>query len=78
MAQQVFGRPPDVVLRKQAQAGAPSNWIRAWLAPIRFQGRSVYLVQAGRPVGGRFARRSASDIVLDDDVDEARNLRSRT
>ena len=74
MAQQVFGRPPDVVLRKQAQAGAPSNWIRAWLAPIRFEGRSIYLVQAGRPVGGRFGPRGASDIVLDDDVDEARNL----
>ena len=74
MAQQVFGRPPDVVLRKQAQAGAPFNWIRAWLAPIRFDGRSIYLVQTGRPVGGRFGRRSASDIVLDDDVDEARNL----
>ena len=52
MAQQVFGRPPDVVLRKQAQAGAPSTSMRVWLAPIRFEGRSVYLVQAGRPVGG--------------------------
>jgi hypothetical protein len=74
MAQQVSGRPPDAVLRKQAQAGAPSNWIRAWLAPISFKGRSIYVVQAGRPVGGRFARPDASDVVLDDDVDEARNL----
>ena len=47
MTQQVFGRPPDVVLRKQAQAGAPFNWLRAWLAPICFEGRSIYLVQAG-------------------------------
>ncbi|HXA21462.1 MAG TPA: LssY C-terminal domain-containing protein [Acetobacteraceae bacterium] len=74
MAQQVFGRPPDFVLHKQAQAGAPSNWIRAWLAPISFQGQPVYLVQAGRPVGGRFASPGNSDIVLDEDVDEARNL----
>ena len=74
MAQRLFGRPPDVVLRKQAQAGSPSNWIRAWLAPIRFQGQSVYLVQAGRPVGGRFAQRGANDIALNEDVDEARNL----
>ncbi len=73
MAQQVFGRPPDAVLRKQAQVGAPSNWIRAWLAPIRFEGRSIYLVQAGRPVGDA-GRRGATDIILDDDVDEARNL----
>jgi hypothetical protein len=60
------------VLRKQAQAGAPSTWMRGWLAPIRFEGRSVYLVQVGRPVGGRFAPRTG--IVLHGDVDEARNL----
>ena len=74
MAQQVFGRPPDVVLRKQAQAGAPATSMRVWLAPIRFEGRSVYLVQAGRPVGGRFAPRGETGIALHDDVDEARNL----
>jgi hypothetical protein len=74
MVQLVFGRPPDAVLRKQAQAGAPSNWVRAWLAPIRFRGRSVYLAQAGRAVGGRFAQSSTKDIVLDEDVDEARDL----
>ena len=74
MAQQVFGRRPDFVLRKQTQAGAPSNWIRAWLAPASFQGQSVYLVQAGRAGGGRFASPGRSDIVLDEDVDEARNL----
>lgn len=74
MAQQVFGRPPDFVLRKQAQAGAPSTSMRGWLAPIRFQGRSVYLVQAGRPVGGRFSPRDATGIAMHDDVDEARNL----
>ena len=74
VAQQVFGRAPDVVLRKQAQAGAPSTWMRLWLAPIRFEGRAVFVVQAGRPVGGRFAPRGATGIVLHDDVDEARNL----
>jgi hypothetical protein len=31
-------------------------------------------VQAGRPVGGRFVPDDATDIVLHDDVDEARNL----
>jgi hypothetical protein len=72
--QHVFARGPDVVLRKQAQAGAPSTWLRLWLAPIRFDGRPVFLVQAGRPVGGRFVPRGAKDIVLHEDVDEARNL----
>ena len=73
-SQQVFGRGPDAVLRKQAQAGAPSTWMRLWLAPIRFEGRSVFLVQVGRPVGGRFVPRAATSIVLHEDVDEARNL----
>ena len=73
-SQHVFGRGPDVVLRKQAQAGAPSTWMRLWLAPIRFEGRAVFLVQVGRPVGGRFVPRGAKDVVLHEDVDEARNL----
>jgi hypothetical protein len=73
MVQLVFDRPPDVVLRKQAQAGAPSNWVRAWLAPVRFQGGAVYVAQAGRPVGGRFSSPDAK-VVLNNDVDEARNL----
>jgi hypothetical protein len=73
-SQRVFGRGPDAVLRKQAQAGAPSTWLRLWLAPVRFEGRAVYLVQVGRPVGGRFAPRDATNAVLDEDVDEARNL----
>ena len=72
--QHVFGRGPDVVLRKQAQAGAPSTWLRLWLAPIRFEGRPVFVVQVGRPVGGRFVPRGAKEIVLHEDVDEARNL----
>ena len=72
--QHLFGRGPDVVLRKQAQAGAPSTWLRLWLAPIRFEGRPVFVVQVGRPVGGRFVPRGAKEIVLHEDVDEARNL----
>lgn len=74
MTQQVFGRGPDAVLRKEAQAGAPATWLRVWLAPLRFEGRPVYLAQVGRPVGGRFAPRNADTLELHDDVDEARNL----
>ena len=63
-----------MVLRKQAQAGAPATRLRLWLAPLRFEGRAVYVVQVSRPVGGRFAPRGASDGVLHEDMDEARNL----
>jgi hypothetical protein len=72
--QHVFGREPDFVLRKQSQVEDPATWIRVWLTPIRFQGQSVYVVQVGRPVGGRFAMRHAENLVLDKDVDQARNF----
>ncbi|MCG7403195.1 MULTISPECIES: LssY C-terminal domain-containing protein [Caballeronia] len=74
LAQRVFGREPDFVMRKQAQAGAPANWIRGWLAPIRFQGQLVYVAQVGRPVGGRFAPRDKKRLTLHENVDEARNF----
>jgi hypothetical protein len=72
--QRVFGREPDFVMRKQAQAGAPATWIRGWLVPIRFQGQLVYIAQVGRPVGGRFAPRGETHLTLHDNVDDARNL----
>ncbi|OUL88698.1 LssY C-terminal domain-containing protein, partial [Paraburkholderia hospita] len=74
LAQWVFGRRPDVVLRKEAQAGAPSTSLRAWLAPIRFNGDAVYLAQVGRPVGGRFTHHDMEGGTLHEDVDEARNF----
>jgi hypothetical protein len=72
-AQYGFGRIPDAVLRKQAQGGAPATWIRAWRTPISYRVRPVYVVQIGRPFGGRFASGDVSP-VLDEDIDEARNL----
>jgi hypothetical protein len=72
--QTLFGRPPDFVSRKLAQAGAPSNWVRFWRAPISYRGEIVFLGQAGRPIGGRFARESAGSRQLHPNVDEARNL----
>ena len=35
------------------------SWMRVWRTPLSFDGRPVYLAQAGRPVGGRFAPRDA-------------------
>jgi hypothetical protein len=72
--QLVFGRPPDAVAHKRAQAGAPANWVRLWSAPIRLQGQPVFVVQVGRPVGGRFVAEASGARHLHPDVDEARNL----
>ena len=72
--QRVFGRLPDLHLRKRAQAGAPANWIRLWRAPIDYRGQFVFVAQAGRPVGGRFLPEGARDGRLHPDVDEVRNF----
>jgi hypothetical protein len=72
--QLLFGRRPDFVLRKAGQGGVPAQWIRGWVAPFRYRGQPVFLVQTGRPVGGRFAVADGGEIVLHADVDEVRNL----
>ena len=71
--QSVFGRPPDLHLRKRAQAGASENWLRIWRAPISYRGQFVFVAQAGRPVGGRYRPELAELDELHPDVDEARN-----
>lgn len=72
--QQLFGRPPDVVVRKMVQDGMPANWLRMWVAPLHYLGQPVFLAQAGRAVGGRFSVSNGDDIVLHPNVDEARNI----
>ncbi len=71
--QQLFGRQPDFVMRKVGQ-DVPAYWIRGWVAPLRYLGQLVFLVQVGRPVGGRFAVADAERLELHPYVDEARNL----
>jgi len=71
--QRLFGRPPDVVVRKSGPGGVPANWIRAWLAPFRYKGQAVFLAQAGRPIGGRFMQARGSKPMLHPNIDEVRN-----
>jgi hypothetical protein len=70
-SQALFGRSPDIVLRKSLQGGAPANWLRVWQAAFGYQGQPVFLAQAGRPQGGRFGDGNRPD---HPDADEARNL----
>lgn len=71
--QRLFGRPPDVVARKEGKSGMPANWLRMWVAPLRYQGQPVFLAQAGRAVGGRYAVSNGNDFLLHPNVDEVRN-----
>jgi hypothetical protein len=68
----VFGRAPDYVSRKSAQADASSTWVRAWRTPVSYQGKPVFVAQAARPVGGRFATAKGAPL-MSADVDEIRN-----
>jgi hypothetical protein len=72
--QSLFGRPPDVVVRKKGQAGAPANWLRIWVAPFKFQGKTVFVVQAGRRQGWRMQEIEDDNMLLNPRVDEVRNL----
>lgn len=71
--QRLFGSAPSFVLRKHAQAGSSATWLRVWRAPIEYRGQYVFVLQAGRPVGGRFAPPGEAQ-ALHADVDEARNI----
>jgi hypothetical protein len=70
----LFGRPPDLFVRKTAQPGVPAYWLRVWRAPVSYRGQAVFVVQSGRPLGGRFEREPDEAARLHPDVDEARNL----
>ena len=72
--QWLFGRQPDIVGRMSGQRGVSPYWLRSWLAPLRYRGQAVFLLQVGRPMGGRFGERENRTPVLHPDVDEVRNL----
>jgi len=62
----LFGRRADAVLRK-ARGKNDRNWLGIWLAPMRVNGRSVWLAQVTHQLRGLF------DIVSQDPhIDEAR------
>ena len=73
-AQRLFDRPPDIVVRKVAKGGMSKNWLRAWVAPFRYEDKTVFIVQAGRPLGWRLAEVEEKSLVLNPNVDEVRNL----
>ena len=72
-SQRVFGRPPDVTVRKRARNRASTSWLHLWRAPLDYRGDMVFVAQAGRPVGGRFRDGTAGSVTTHADVDEVRN-----
>ena len=68
----VFGRRQDVALQKIRDNIHERNHFRVWLAPMTFNGESVWIGQISRDIGVRFTRKTITTHKIDPDVDETR------
>ena len=70
----VFGRRQDIALQKIRKNIHERNHLRLWLAPMRFQGKRVWIGQISRDIGVRFTRKTITTHKIDADVDETREF----
>jgi hypothetical protein len=70
----VFGRAQDLAFQRARPTIVERNHLRLWLAPVRHEGRPVWLGQISRDDGVKFSGRvwPPTTHVIDPDVDEAR------
>lgn len=70
----LFGRRQDVALQRPRSTIVQRNHLRLWLAPFRFEGRSVWVGQVSRDVAVKATAQSSTltTHVIDPNVDEAR------
>jgi LssY C-terminus len=70
----VFGRKQDVALQRARRSIAQRNHMRLWLAPYRFEGRSVWVGQTSRDIGVKVTPKSPTltTHVIDPEVDTTR------
>ena len=50
------------------------NHLRLWLAPMRFEGKLVWIGQISRDIGVRFTTKTITTHKIDPDVDETRSF----
>ena len=71
----LFGRPPDAVFRKSRGKSTERNEMSLWLAPLRSDGKPVWMVQIKHAIGQRY---KINEIFFgsaqDPDVDDGRNF----
>lgn len=71
----LFGRPPDAVFRKSRGKSTERNEMSLWLAPLRNDGKAVWMVQLKHAIGQRY---KINEIFFgsaqDPDVDDGRNF----
>jgi hypothetical protein len=69
-----FGRMQDFSGHKVSRWVPPQpHTLRAWLTPLRYQGKPIWAVQVSTRLGGRFAASGEGMQRIEPDVDEARN-----
>ncbi|MFO1394049.1 MAG: LssY C-terminal domain-containing protein [Steroidobacteraceae bacterium] len=70
----VYGRPQDVALQRARNNIAQRNHMRLWLAPFRYEGRSVWVGQISRDIGVKITTKSPTltTHVIDPQVDTTR------
>jgi hypothetical protein len=69
-----LGRPQDMALQRARNTIVQRNHLRLWLAPFRFEARSVWVGQISRDIAIKATTKSATltTHVIDPNVDEAR------
>jgi len=69
-----FGRPQDMALQRARNTIVQRNHLRLWLAPFRYEGKSVWVGQISRDIGVKATTKSPTltTHVIDPNVDEAR------
>jgi hypothetical protein len=69
------GRAQDLAMQRARRTVSQRNHLRLWLAPLRVDGRPVWIGQISRDIGVRLTERSSTltTHAIDPDVDEARD-----
>jgi hypothetical protein len=77
-AQHLFGRPPDATFRKHRDSSKERNQLNLWLAPMRVDGKPVWLGQIRQAIGKRTQLEQISEFLmgtrLDPDMDDSRHF----
>jgi hypothetical protein len=71
----VYGRSQDIALQKVRESIHQRNHLRLWLAPMRYEGKPVWIGQISRDIGVRWTLQGGVILThkVDPDVDEARD-----
>ncbi|NIS78926.1 MAG: hypothetical protein GTO14_01590 [Anaerolineales bacterium] len=71
----VYGRRQDISLQWIRESIHERNHLRLWLAPMRFEGKPVWIGQISRDIGVRWTLKERAIVThkIDPDVDETRD-----